>query len=80
MITKQPEAAVPHDPDALLEHLFIEEYLRSLGYDPHCLNELPEKVVYALRAAASTYASDRLAEIEARAGFVEGTLGVTLAQ
>jgi hypothetical protein len=80
MIAKQPETATLHDPDALLEHLFIEEYLRSLGYDPHCLHELPDEVVYDLRAAASTYASDRLAEIEARAGFVKETLGVNLGQ
>ena len=79
MITLSPETATLQDPEAMLEHVFIEEYLRGLGYDPHCLEELAEELVYDLRAAASTYASDRLAEIEARAGFVKEVLGVTLA-
>ncbi len=79
MIAKQAERPSPQDADALLEQLFIEEYLRGLGYDPHCLHELADEVVYDLKVAASIYASDRLAEIEARAGFIKGVHGVTLA-
>lgn len=77
MLTKQPKTVVWHDPDTLLEELFIDEYLRGLGCDRRGLRDFPEEVTWDLRAAASTYASDRLAEIEARAGLVKEVHGVT---
>ncbi len=77
MNTKPIEMPAARDPDALLERAFIDEYLRDHGYDPHRLHELPEELVKSLMTDASIYASDRLAEIEARAGFVDEVHGVT---
>ncbi len=71
MNTERPDTPIPPDPDALLERAFIDEYLRSQGYDPQRLHELPEALVKKLMTEASKHASGKLTEIEARAGFVE---------
>ncbi len=76
MSTQPPPTVHAQDPDALLEKAFLDEYVRGRGYDPRRLQELPEDKVRALMTEASIYASDKLAEIEARAGFVEGMHGV----
>ncbi len=76
MNTERPDTPIPVDPDAQLEQAFIAEYLRSQGYDPHCLHELPEDLVKQLMTEASVYASARLTEIEARARFVHEVHGV----
>ncbi len=65
-----------HDFDADLEQAFIAEYLRDHGYDPDCLEDLPQELVKVLMAEASVYASGRLTEIEARASFVAEVHGV----
>ncbi len=66
------------DPDALLERTFFDEFLRSQGYDPRRMHELPKVLVRELMTQASLYASGKLTEIAARAGFVEGLHGVIM--
>ncbi len=75
MNTVPSEPIGPQDPDALLERAFIKEYLCALGCDPRRLHELPEELVKEIMSQASLYASGRLTEIEARAGFVEELQG-----
>ena len=72
----QSEPARLQDPDARLERAFIEQFLRAVGCDPHRLHELPEDLVKELMTYASLYASGRLTEIEARAGFIDELHGV----
>jgi hypothetical protein len=59
------------DPNAALERAIIEEFIRARGYDPHRLQELPEALRRQLQTEASTYAAARLAEMEARAHYVQ---------
>jgi len=56
---------------AYLEETLIESYLKDKGYDLKKLKDLPEAEVKQLMAEASTYASNKLAEVELRAHFVE---------
>lgn len=60
--------------EAQLEIALMEEYL---GQPLHSLALLPVEEAMRLRAAASRYASARLAEIEARAGFVHHLAGAS---
>jgi hypothetical protein len=53
-----------------LERALIDEFLRTRGYDPHKLTELPEQEREALLKQASLYASSRLTEVESRSHFV----------
>lgn len=53
-------------PFAALEREYIEEYLRSRGYTLDDVQDLPEPVAHKLMQEASTYASCKLAEIQAR--------------
>jgi hypothetical protein len=75
MSTELTDKPVMEDPLAQLEKAFIAEYLRSRGYDPEKLHELPEEVVKQLMTEASLYASTKLEEVEARAHFVEEVHG-----
>lgn len=59
---------------AQLEIALMEEYL---GQPLQSLALLPEDEAARLRAEASRYASARLAEIEARAGFVHHLAGAS---
>jgi hypothetical protein len=52
-----------------LERMHIEEYLKSKGYDMKSVRELPEAEMKELMRQACTYASNKLAEVEARAQF-----------
>lgn len=72
MITPMEERPVMEETHTRLEIALMEEYL---GRPLQSLAELPEEEAARLRAAASLYASARLAEIEARAGFVEHVAG-----
>ena len=56
-------------PQAALEKRYIQEYLESKGYHWDKLAALPPAQVKELMAAASRYASLKLAEIEARKQF-----------
>lgn len=55
-----------------LEQSLIEDYLRTRGFDPHTVNELPQPQRDALLKDASVHASARLSEVEARSHLVEG--------
>ena len=56
-------------PQSALEKRYIQEYLESKGYHWDKLAELPAPQVKELMAAASRYASLKLAEVEARKQF-----------
>ncbi len=72
MAVPMEERPVLEETHARLEIALMEEYL---GRPLSTLAELPEEEAARLRAEASRYASARLAEIEARAGFVEHVAG-----
>jgi hypothetical protein len=57
-------------PLAPLERALIEAFIRSRGYDPDKLDELPEDQRTALLRDASIHASARLSEVESRSHFV----------
>jgi hypothetical protein len=59
------------DIHAYLEQTLIESYLKDKGCDLKKLKDLPEAEVKQLMTEASTYASNKLAEVELRAHFVE---------
>jgi hypothetical protein len=59
------------DPNAGLERAIIEEFIRARGYDPARLQDLPEDVRRRVQSDASTHAAARLAEMEARAHYVQ---------
>ena len=61
----------PGDPNAGLERAMIEEFIRARGYDPARLQDLPEDVRRRIQCDASTHAAARLAEMEARAHYVQ---------
>lgn len=73
MVTPMEERPVMEETHARLEIALMEEFL---GRPLRSLAELPAEEAARLRAAASRYASARLAEIEARAGFVAHVAGV----
>jgi len=54
---------------SLLEQQLINDYLRNKGYTREDLEALPTEQVHQLMTEASTYASLRLAEINARSQF-----------
>lgn len=58
----------------LVEH-YIEEYLKTRGHTWQSVHALPPDEAKRIFIAASTYASTRLAEIEARAHAVEDIHG-----
>jgi len=59
------------DPDAKLELRLIDEYLRRQGRSRAELATLPEDVRLKLLRDAEIYASGRMAEIEARAHYID---------
>jgi|KBSMisStandDraft_5_1062788.scaffolds.fasta_scaffold1224871_2 hypothetical protein len=64
----------PRAPEALLgrlERALIDDYLGARGYDPVTLASLPEQERTKLLAEASTCASGKLVEIEARSHFLD---------
>jgi hypothetical protein len=56
-------------PKSTLEKKYIEEYLLSKGYRRKDLRNLPKEEAKRLMTEASTYASLKLADIEARSRF-----------
>jgi len=58
------------DQTAQLEQAFILEFIERQGYTPEDVRTLPAAEADALRKAASSYASARLAEMESRAQYV----------
>ena len=65
------------DPNGELERIFIEEFLRSHGYDRDTVNELPEPQRTRLLSQACIYAAARLAELEARVHYLHDIHGAT---
>ena len=59
------------DPNGPLEQRLIDEYLESRGQTRRTVRDLPEREALSLLEAASDYASLRLAEIIARAHYVD---------
>jgi hypothetical protein len=59
------------DPAARLERTLIDEYLRRQGRSREELPSLPADVRLALLRDAEVYAAGRMAEIEARAHYVD---------
>ena len=55
---------------AFMEKTLIEAYLKGRGYTLEDLKDLPEAEARQLKAEASTYASNKLAEVELKAHFV----------
>ena len=55
---------------AFMEKTLIEAYLKGKGYTLEDLKALPEAEARQLRTEASTYASNKLAEVELKAHFV----------
>ena len=80
---ERPEAESPtqaelmSDPRAQLEKALIADYLRTRGYELEKLHELPEELAKQLMTEASTYASGKLTEIEARSHFIHEIHGVS---
>jgi hypothetical protein len=58
-------------PDGFLEQRFIDAYLESCGHTRRSVRALPADQALRLLRAASDYASLRLAEIDARAHYIE---------
>jgi hypothetical protein len=59
------------DPEGKLERALMEEYLRSKKHSFNDLSTLPETERRRLLEAAALYADKRLAEVGARAHYVE---------
>ena len=54
-----------------LERALIEEFLRSRGYDPAEVPQLPSEQRLELLKQASRHASARMAEVEARSHYLD---------
>ena len=68
---------VMEDPEAALETMYIEEYLRGKGHTFQSLQELPEEEARQLMIEASAYASTKLAEVEKRAHLMQEIHGAS---
>jgi len=69
-MASDPDIRPIEDQTAHLEQAFIEEFIRTSGYDPAHLERLPPAEREELLKHASTYAASRLAEVESRAHYV----------
>lgn len=58
------------EPLAELERRIIDDYLRDHGHDPGTLRQSSDLHARQILAAAATYASTRLSEVEARSHYV----------
>lgn len=65
------EQPPPASHQADLERQFMEEYLQERGYCLADLRRLPRDLVRKLMCGACRHASLKLAELEARAAFVD---------
>ncbi len=64
--TSPQDKAVSDEPQARLERLFIEAYLRTKGHTLQSLHKLPAEEAKQLMTEASIYASTMLAQFETR--------------
>jgi hypothetical protein len=58
------------EPLAELERLIIDDYVRGAGHDPATIHTLSDETSRRVLASASTFASQRLAEVEARSHYL----------
>ena len=65
----------PPAPQTQLKRALIDEFLRTHGYDPANVSGPPNAELELLMKQACTYASGKLAEVEARAHFVHDIHG-----
>jgi hypothetical protein len=66
----QPDISPRTDQNAPLEQALMREFLEQRGFSEEGVNRLPEPERHLLLTQASTWASNRLAEVEARAHYV----------
>jgi hypothetical protein len=71
MTTAEPNVRIMKDPQGPLEKALIEEFLRARDVGPNSLHFLTKDEAKRLLAEASVYAATKLAEIEARAHYVQ---------
>jgi hypothetical protein len=64
-----PKVHIDSSPQSALERELIAEYLRDKGYQRKDLRKLPREEAKKLMKEACMYASLKLAEVEAKAGF-----------
>jgi hypothetical protein len=64
-----PEECISEGPQSALERHLVEDYLQSKGYTKEELQKLPKDQAKALMREACTYASLKLAELEAKSQF-----------
>lgn len=64
-----PEECISEGPQSALERHLVEDYLQSKGYKKEDLQKLPKEQAKALMREACTYASLKLAELEAKSQF-----------
>ena len=69
--TSRPEGTGSMDPQGPLECALMDEYLADRGYTLQSVYRLPPGECTELLRRAATYATQRLAEIEARAHYVD---------
>ncbi|MCL4489917.1 MAG: hypothetical protein M1570_17575 [Chloroflexi bacterium] len=68
---QEPQSGTPmQDPQAKLERMYLEEFLRSRGHTLESIKKLPEGEAKRLMTEASTYIGTKLAEVERRASMV----------
>lgn len=68
---KDPPNWLADEPLAFLEYTYIVQYLQQHGYTLDDLDKLPPEKARQLRIGACVHAALRLAELEARAHFVD---------
>ena len=73
--TDRPDPPAVKDRQTPLERALIDEFLRTHGYDPANVSGPPNAEIELLMKQACTYASGKLAEVEARAQFVHDIHG-----
>jgi hypothetical protein len=59
------------DPEAALERALIGEFLHERGYDAASLHALPDDQAKRLLAEACAFAARKLAEVAARAHYID---------
>jgi len=70
MAADRPDVSDHQDPQQQLEQALIDEFLHRQGCERAQLNMLPVTQQKLLMTQASSYASGKLAEVDARAHFV----------
>ncbi|OFW13420.1 MAG: hypothetical protein A3F70_11050 [Acidobacteria bacterium RIFCSPLOWO2_12_FULL_67_14] len=75
MTTDEPETPKIREPLAELERKLLEAYLAGAGHSLDALLTRTDAEARALLTAASRYASDKLAEVEARSRYLHALHG-----